>query len=92
VLALQYGGFGFGILALTFSGYALMTLWPTPITLFHTSVRIRGAFAAGRYLSTFVLRPRQAAHASDTRCLFGGSDAVSPRGAVDGKSVRSMGR
>jgi hypothetical protein len=92
VLALQHGGLRFGVLALTFSRNALMTFWPASITLFDTLVRLRGGFRGGAVISTFVLRPRQAAHASETRCLFGGSDVVSPRGAVDGKSVRNMGR
>jgi hypothetical protein len=41
---------------------------------------------------TFVFRPRQAAQARETRCLLGGNEVLSPRGAVEGNSGRNTGR
>jgi hypothetical protein len=93
VLALLHGGFRFGILAWAFSSDALMTLWTASVALsFWLDASTLGNPAGFWHWVTFVLRLRQAAQANETRCLLGGNEVVSPRGAVDGKRGRRSGR
>jgi hypothetical protein len=92
VSAFLFGRACFGVLTFGISSYTLVAYRASSIAL--------SSWLKLAYMSlivvfksiTFVFRPRQAAQASKTRCLFGGSDGASARGAVDGSRDRRRGR